>query len=223
MLAALKNHSLTAIVAVGLDGAIGVNNSLPWRLKSDLRFFKKVTLDNIVVMGRKTFESIGGCLPKRDNIVLSRRPTLFPTHEGCVQAHSVGETLFLRGKSPRKEAFVIGGAQIYTQFAPYVDRYLLTVVNSKFSDADAHFSEEIIGDEASWRARIIEVDMVDDPDGDEFDFTVYELTHADPERVFAKRAAALEEYERKNPFLFRRMVAERASMGVKLDELLSLN
>ena len=213
-------HSLTSIVAVGLKGEIGVKNSLPWRLKSDLRFFKQTTLNNIVIMGRKTFNSIGGCLKGRDNIVLSHRATLFESHEGCEHAHSIAETLYLRKKTPRKEAYIIGGAQTYTQFAPFVDRYLITIVNSRFADADAFFSEEVIGDDKTWVSRSLQVERAEN--GDEFDFTVVELTHRNPEMVREARRKMIADFEDKNHFLKRKSIFKNAQPGMKLDQILSI-
>lgn len=214
--------SLTSIVAVGLDGAIGVENDLPWRLKSDLRFFKRTTKDNIVIMGRKTFDSIGGCLPKRDNIVLSRTPSLFPDHDNCRQAQSIGQTLHIRGKSPKKSAYVIGGAQIYAQFAPYIDRYLVTVVQSHFPAADAHLAEGIFGDDKTWIRNEIDVERIDDEGADEFEFKVIELLHRNPEKVGAAREEALNSYFQKNHILKRKLMAKRAKEGCQLGEILAL-
>lgn len=210
--------SLTSIVAVGLDGAIGIENQLPWNLKSDLRFFKRTTKNNLIIMGRKTYDSIGGCLPFRENIVLSHRPSLFEKHEGCSHAHSISETLFLRDKWPNKHAFVIGGAQTYKQFSPYVDRYLLTIVKAKFPKADAHFDQAIIGNEEIWETREIEVERIDRPDADEFEFQVIELSHRNPQEVAAKRARLLEEFKKRNHLLREKPRRKAPSHSAATDE-----
>lgn len=213
--------SLTSIVAVGLDGAIGIENRLPWQLKSDLKFFKATTKGNIVIMGRKTYESIGGCLPLRENIVLSHTPQLFPKHEGCSHVHSIGETLSLRMSWPSKDAFVIGGAQTYKQFAPLVDRYLLTIVNARFPEADAFFDQAIIGDESVWTKKLIEVERVEKDGADEFDFQVFELTHKFPDQVAASRQEIVAAFREKNHFFRRKELRKVASAGLGLEELRS--
>lgn len=214
--------NLTSIVAVGLGGEIGIRNELPWRLKSDLRFFQKTTKENVIVMGRKTYESIGGCLPKRENVVLSHSAKLFPPHPGCVLAQTVAETLYLCDKAKKKSAFVIGGALTYAQFAEYVDRYLVTVVNARFPDADAYFSGDVIGDDSNWEMREIEIERIDDPNADEFEFQIFELLHRRPEEVALRRRAAIDEYRQKNHFLRRAAVRETIRQGGKLEDALRL-
>lgn len=212
--------TLTSIVAVGLDGAIGVENELPWRLKSDLRFFQKTTKENVIVMGRKTFESIGGCLPKRDNIILSHSAKLFAPHPGCVLSHTVEETLYLCDKAKKKASFVIGGAQTYAQFAEFVDRYLITVVNARFPRADAHFNEGVIGDNSNWEMHELDVERISDPDADEYEFQIFELLHRRPEEVAERRKSAIEEYRRKNHLLRRVAVRGAGHQGAELQDTL---
>lgn len=211
--------SLTSIVAVGLNGEIGVNNDLPWRLKSDLKFFKQTTMKNIVIMGRKTFDSIGKCLPGRENIVLSHRASLFEQHKGCHQAHGIGETLYLREKMAKKQAFVIGGAQTYAEFAPYVDRYLITFVNSSFPEADSFFREDVIGNNSEWTMSQIDVER--DSSGDEFDFNVFELLHRNPEDIAEARRRAISSFQERNHLLQRKAMKLRARSDMKLDQPLS--
>lgn len=190
--------TLTSIIAVGLDGAIGVENRLPWRLKSDLRFFKKTTKENVIIMGRKTYDSLGSCLPDRENIVLSHTPSLFPAHEGCHHVHSLAEALFLRTRWPRKSAYVIGGAQTYQQFAPYVDRYLITIVSARFPNADAFFDQNVFGDEQLWEKTPLSVDRVGDGAADEFEFQVFDLRLKDPTMVAQRRERLVSEYQSRN-------------------------
>lgn len=217
-----SSSGLTSIVAVGRKGEIGVQNDLPWRLKSDLRFFKKTTRDNLVIMGRKTFESIGGCLPHRQNIVLSHKATLFEPHAGCLHAHSVGETLFLREKHAKSAAFVIGGAETYKQFAPFVDRYLITVVDAVFPNADAFFDQRVIGDEEIWDSREIEVEKVDGVGADEYEFRTIELILKNKAPAAQARAEAIDGFRRRNHFLQRKAVQAKFRSGANLDEVLSL-
>ena len=219
-----KRHTsgLTSIVAVGLDGEIGVRNGLPWKLKSDLRFFRQTTLGNVIIMGRKTYESIGGCLKGRENLVLSHRASLFENHSGYNQTHSVSETLFLREKFSRKAAFVIGGAMTYSEFAPFVDRYLITVVKGRFPEADAYFNKEIFGEEGNWDLREVEVERNTASDADDYDFHVIELLHRHPEKVELARQESTRNFRDRNHLLKRKVMRREGGQGKKLDQILSL-
>ena len=194
-------NSLTSIVAVGLDGAIGIENRLPWRLKSDLRFFQRTTKNNVIIMGRKTYDSLGRCLPLRENVVMSHTPSLFPPHEGCHHVHSISEALSLRTKWPKKHAYVIGGAQTYAQFAPLVDRYLLTIVSSHFPSADAFFDQSLFGKEDLWEKTAVPVDLIDENGVDEFSFQVFELKLKQPEIARERRRKLVEQHKQKNHLL----------------------
>jgi len=209
------NHefdSITSIVAVGRDGAIGAHNDLPWRLRSDLRFFKQTTINNIVIMGRKTFESIGHCLPNRVNLVLSHRATLFEEHEDCFHTHGIGETLYRRQTWPKKETFLIGGAQTFAEFGPYVDRYLITVVDARFPNADTFLDQSLLEPADDWDTREIAIERLEDPNADEFDFKIIELRHKDPARFRSARAHELQEYiERSNIRPKKKAVRRRAN------------
>lgn len=213
---------LTSIVAVGLSGEIGINNGLPWRLKSDLRFFKETTLNNIIIMGRKTYESIGGCLPKRENLVLSHRPTLFQDHDGCHHTHSIGETLWRRTKYPKKQAFVIGGAQTYEQFAPFVSRYLITVVQSHFPEADAFFNERVLDDSTAWVRTELKVDRVAGDNADEFDFSIFELRHPYPDQVAMACSREIAAFEERNHLIRRKELRREAARSQALDQVRSI-
>ncbi len=116
---------LAVIVAVAKNGVIGNNNELPWRLRADLQWFKRITTDNTVVMGRKTYESIGRPLPNRDNVVLSRNDTL--QIDGCTVRSDIEDAV---EKAVRGDVFVIGGAQIYRHALPIAKRLFLTVVDA---------------------------------------------------------------------------------------------
>lgn len=166
---------LTSIVAIDLRGAIGCDNTLPWRLKTDMAFFRKQTLGNSVIMGRKTFDSLGGKpLPKRNNIVLSHNATLIQSEPSCRLAHSVDETLCVTSKLNDDEAFVIGGAQTYGQFDDLVDRYLVTVVDHQVPNADAFLSQQVLNSLRDWERK--EVGKFDAIDGqDEFAFSIFEI------------------------------------------------
>lgn len=113
--------SITMIAAVASNGVIGADNDLPWRLKSDMAFFKAQTMGKPVLMGSRTFRSLRRPLAGRTNVVLSRAMAEAP--EGCELVRSVDEALRKYGES---ELMVIGGADVYRQLLPVADRLLLT-------------------------------------------------------------------------------------------------
>ncbi len=124
---------LSVIVAAAENGVIGRGNALPWRLPEDLRYFKRVTMGKPVVMGRRTFESIGRPLPGRTNIVISRNRAF--SAEGISIAASLDEALQLARKIAHAdgvaELLVIGGAEIYAEAIPLADRLYLTRVHAE--------------------------------------------------------------------------------------------
>lgn len=123
---------------------IGYKNRLPWYLSSDLKRFKKLTMNHHVIMGRKTFESIGKVLPGRTMIIISRNKSF--EAEGCLVAHSLEGAIALAQKEGEDEAFVIGGATIYRMALPRADRLYLTQVHAA-TKADVFFPE---WDEGEW-------------------------------------------------------------------------
>ena len=123
----------TIIVATDVKGGIGIDNTLPWRLPEDLAYFKKTTSGHPIVMGRKTFESIGRPLPNRRNIVVTRSSGW--QHEGAEAVDSLAAAGSLVGDA---QAFVIGGAQIYEQALPLAERLLVTEIGKVFH-CDAFF------------------------------------------------------------------------------------
>lgn len=125
--------SLTLIVATDRDRGIGINNTLPWRLKEDLAFFKQTTSGHAIIMGRKTFDSIGRPLPNRRNIVVTRNPGW--SHDGVATAGSLSEATALAGNG---ELFVIGGAQIYAEAIQVADKLIVTEIDAHY-DCDAFF------------------------------------------------------------------------------------
>lgn len=188
---------LTSIVAMDLRGAIGCQNSLPWRLRSDLAFFKSTTTDSCVIMGRRTFDSLGSkCLPKRDNVVLSHNNVLFPATDRCKLALSIPEALVMADQFNAPETFIIGGGLTYSQFAPLVDRYLMTIVDHEVSRADAYVSESILSDLQNWeRKEIASFPAV--PGQDDHPFAVYEVWAPDVEARAAKRQRMIADYRSK--------------------------
>jgi len=123
----------TIIVAIDAQRGIGVDNTLPWRLPEDLAFFKRTTTGHPIVMGRKTFDSIGRALPNRRNIVITRNPAW--QYEGVEAVASLDAAAALIGD---QEAFVIGGAQIYGAALAGAERLLVTEIGGNF-DCDAFF------------------------------------------------------------------------------------
>lgn len=130
------------VVAVAKNGVIGADNALPWRLSSDLRHFKAMTFGKPVVMGRKTFESLGRPLPGRPNIVVTRKPEMAP--EGAEAQGSLSEALALAAKRAAEigagEIAIIGGGQIYREAMEIADRLEITEVSAS-PEGDTHFPE----------------------------------------------------------------------------------
>ena len=127
---------ISLIAAMDKNRLIGKDNSLPWKLPADMKRFKELTTGKPVIMGRKTFESIGRALPNRINIILTRDKSC--KAEGCVVVHSIEEAL--KAAKDSKEVMVIGGAQIYAQFMPIANKMHLTLIDEDF-EGDAHFPE----------------------------------------------------------------------------------
>jgi dihydrofolate reductase len=126
---------LTIVVAVDNQGGIGVNNTLPWHLPEDLAHFKQTTSGHPIIMGRKTFDSIGRPLPNRRNIVITRNQEW--KHEGVDATTSLDAAVALAGNT---EAFIIGGAQIFIEALPRVDRLIVTEIDKTF-DCDTFFPQ----------------------------------------------------------------------------------
>ena len=136
---------VSLIVAMDERGGIGKGNRLPWRLSADLKRFRELTMGHHIVMGRKTFESIGRALPGRQTIIVTRNPTL--EVEDCLIAHSVDEALRLAEGRAETEVFICGGAEIYAHSIERADRLYITEVHAEV-DADTFFPE---WDRSLWR------------------------------------------------------------------------
>jgi dihydrofolate reductase len=132
---------ITLVVAMDAQRGIGVDNKLPWHLPEDLAHFKRVTLGHPIIMGRKTFDSIGRPLPKRRNIVVTRNAGW--QHEGVDVALSLQDAIALVGDEP---ASIIGGAQIFTESMALADRMIVTEIDHVFR-CDTFFPEI---DPAQW-------------------------------------------------------------------------
>jgi len=127
---------ISIIVAIGNNRVIGVNDKLPWDLPADLRHFLQMTMGKPVIMGQKTFESIGKPLPGRTNIILTREKDFSPP--GCIVAYSIEEALAACGEF--EEVMIAGGVSIYGQFLPLANRMYLTLIEGDF-EGDAYFPE----------------------------------------------------------------------------------
>ena len=128
---------LSIIVAASKNNVIGVNNKLPWNLPADLKFFKEKTMGHTIIMGRKTFESIGKALPGRKSIVISRQHSY--TAEGCIVVQSMEEAI-LKIDKDETESFIIGGTEIFNISIDMVNRIYLTRINENF-EGDSFFGE----------------------------------------------------------------------------------
>lgn len=129
---------ISLIVAKAQNDAIGKDNDLLWRIRDDLKRFKKLTSHHVVIHGRKSYESIGKPLPNRSNIVITRSKSY--QAPGAFVCHTFDEALDLAKKLEHHgEIFVIGGAEIYRQSLPYVNRMYISEVKADFPDADVFF------------------------------------------------------------------------------------
>ena len=134
---------ISLIAAVARNRVIGAGNRLIWHISEDPRHFKTITSGHPVIMGRKTFESLGRPLPNRTNVVISRQTDY--RAEGCIVVDSLVNALLLFPAA--EEVFIIGGAQIYAQALPLADRFYLTEVGADYS-GDTYFPE---WDRSEWR------------------------------------------------------------------------
>jgi dihydrofolate reductase len=127
---------ISAICAMSENRVIGKNNQLPWHLPADLNHFKKITSGNPILMGRKTYESIGRPLPNRDNIIITSHADYHAP--GCIIVHSIKEALTMTKKN--NEIFVIGGASLYQEMLPFTQRLYLTLIHQHI-EGDVFFPE----------------------------------------------------------------------------------
>ena len=142
--------NLSIIAAVAENGVIGRDGQLPWHLSSDLQRFKRLTMGHAILMGRKTWESIGRPLPGRTSIVISRQADYQPGHDGVFVATNLDEALAharrsvaktdAEGETAPDDAFIIGGARIYEMCFPRADRLLVTRVHGEIA-GDVYFPQ----------------------------------------------------------------------------------
>jgi dihydrofolate reductase len=163
---------LSVIVAAADNGVIGRNNALPWHLPEDLRYFKRITMGKPIVMGRRTFESIGRPLPGRTNIVITRNPGF--RAEGVRVVSCLDEALTLAADIAQidgvRELVVIGGAEIYRAAIPRADRLYVTEVHAEV-EGDAHLPPV---DWSQWRERVRERHPAGGANPYDYSFVTYE-------------------------------------------------
>ncbi|MCD8509498.1 MAG: dihydrofolate reductase [Bacillus sp. (in: Bacteria)] len=160
---------ISMIAAMGKKNVIGFKGDMPWHLPNDLKYFKKVTTGHPVLMGRKTFESIGKPLPNRKNLVLTRNEDFSP--EGVEVLHSIEEVRPLM--EAEDEFFVIGGANLYEQLMPLADRLYITYIKASF-EGDTFFP---FIDDKEWKVVSSEEGLVDENNQYAHTFVVYERIH----------------------------------------------
>ena len=156
---------ITMIAAIGSNGELGKNNDLVWHLPNDLKRFKKVTAGHHVIMGRKTYESLGMALPNRTNIVISRNKNY--KADGCLVVSSLEEALNAAEADPNP--YILGGGQIYEQAMEYADILDLTLVDASM-DADAFFPKV---DPSLWQEIAREDHLADKDHKYNYSFVMY--------------------------------------------------
>lgn len=155
------------IVAIADNNAIGRGNALLWHISEDLKFFRRQTIGCPVIMGRKTFESIGRPLPHRINIVISRRDV---APDGVALVHSLGEAFEIAEATNLERCFVMGGGQIYAQALDLVDKLVVTHVHTVIENADTFFPEI---DPSVWKVEERSDLQHDEETGYDFEFVTY--------------------------------------------------
>ncbi len=163
---------ISVIVAHDKKRGIGKDNSLPWagKIPRDMARFKELTTGHPIIMGRKTFESIGRALPNRMNIVVTRNKEW--SANGVWHVHSIEEALLeaKNNASGCEEIFIIGGTQLFTQALPFADRLYVTEINETFA-CDTFFPEV---DPLKWQRTTVQVFHADDKNAFKLNFLTYE-------------------------------------------------
>ncbi|MBL6989032.1 MAG: dihydrofolate reductase [Bacteriovoracaceae bacterium] len=158
---------ISMIVAIGNNREIGLNNKMLWHVREDFKNFKRITMGHHLVMGRKTFESIGKPLPGRDTIIVTRNKSY--KQKDCLVAHSLQDAVLMAKNAGEEELFILGGAQIYEQALELASKIHLSRIDFE-GEADAYFPQfehlewkktqsvehEAINDTPSWRYEVLE-------------------------------------------------------------------
>jgi dihydrofolate reductase len=160
---------MSLIAALATNNVIGRNNQVPWCLRTDLRRFKTLTMGHRLIMGRKTYDSVGRPLPGRTNVVITRRADW--AAEGVTVAHSLEEALHLAANAGESEAFIAGGAEIYELAIHRADRMYLTRVHAEV-EGDTWFPE--FDDVTEWKLVDAEHCDADEKNDHPFSFLTYD-------------------------------------------------
>lgn len=156
---------ISMIWAMGKNNALGCRNRMPWHLPADFAYFKKITLGKPVIMGRKTYESIGKPLPGRENIIITRDEDFKP--EGCITVNSIDGA---KAYAAEGEVFIVGGAEIYKAFLPLAHKLYITEIDHAF-EADTYFPEI---DYSQWKLVSSQPGPRDEKNPYAYKFLVYE-------------------------------------------------
>ena len=157
--------NISIIVAMAQNRTIGINNTLPWHCPEDLKHFKSLTMGHHMIMGRKTFDSIGKPLPGRTTVVVTRNPGL--NIDGCIVKHSLQEAI--EACAGDKEIFIVGGAELYAQALPLANTLYLTEIQQDIT-GDAHFPAF---DRQIWKEVACESRQQDTPQPLKYNFVTY--------------------------------------------------
>jgi len=158
---------VTIMAAIAANNALGKDNQLIWHLPADLKRFKKTTLNHAVIMGRKTYESLGKPLSNRTNIIITRDKNY--KAEGCVVVNSLKKALKIAAEVD-ENPFILGGAEIYKQAMPFTDKLDITFVHHQF-DADVFFPEI---DKTIWKETSRENFKADENNKYDYSFVTFE-------------------------------------------------
>lgn len=153
---------ISIIVAAAENGVIGKDNQLLWKLSSDLKRFKNITTGHYILMGRKTFESIGKPLPNRTSLIISRNFSC--ESENCFVFKTINDALVFAAKHGQEEIFVVGGGEIYKQTMPLANTIHLTIVHTEI-EGDTHFEY----DDSNW--KVLHSEFIPEDEKNEFDTT----------------------------------------------------
>lgn len=164
----INKSLISAIVAMSENRVIGRQNQLPWHLPADLKHFKTITTGHPIIMGRKTYESIGKPLPNRTNIIISRDASY--QAEGCIVTSSIHDAINAAGLGHANEIFIIGGAEIFKTALPLISRIYLTIVHHQVL-GDVYFPEL---DNHVWQESMREPHMKDENNAYDYTFMTLE-------------------------------------------------
>ncbi len=155
---------ISLLLAMGKNRVIGKDNDLPWHLPEDLKWFKRISTGHTIIMGRRTYESIGKPLPNRKNVIVTNDENY--QAEGCIMTHSIEEALQQNGD----ERIVIGGTNVFKQVLDKADRIYLTYIDEEF-EGDTFFPEI---NESEWEVKSKEKGIKDEKNPYDYYFMIYE-------------------------------------------------